>query len=239
MKLEKDHLIIHCSATPPSADIDSYDIDRYHRSLGWLKCGYNEVITRAGQRQNAKGGFPTRRIDEVPAHVGDCGRGWNSRSIGVCLVGGINAKGNPENNFTDAQWKALRSAVEDYSAMPGRAHILKQNIMGHRDLIKITGAPYKACPCFEVQKWLGINKEIFAGNSKSLARNEVESQDPSIPRAKLAQSHHVVKETDTMDSIAALHGVPKSLLEFLNKIEPGLPPPIGAVLRLHPFIGNE
>jgi len=33
--------------------------------------------------------------------------GYNSRSIGVCLVGGIDAQGKTQNNFTPAQFAAL------------------------------------------------------------------------------------------------------------------------------------
>ena len=43
-----DYIVIHCSATRPSQDIDAKEIDRWHRSRGWLKIGYHKVLKRDG-----------------------------------------------------------------------------------------------------------------------------------------------------------------------------------------------
>jgi N-acetylmuramoyl-L-alanine amidase len=240
-ELLKDHLIIHCAATPASANVDSRDIDRWHRSQGWLGCGYNEVITRSGERQNFKGGYPTRRLDEVPAHVGDCGRGWNQRSIGVCLVGGVNAKGMPENNFTDKQWRSLEDAVAEYAGEKFEK-IASKNIMGHRDLIKITGAPYKACPSFSVQEWLtGVKLEDRDDQrldpSSTLARNKDAPDQPGLPTPQLAQAYHLIKKGDTLGSISNLHGVPLRTLVSLNKLKNPNLIVVGQLLKLHPSAG--
>lgn len=154
MTLSHDHLIIHCSATRATDDVDAAWIDRLHKSFGWKGIGYNFVVTRSGAVQTG------RSLDRPGAHVGDCNVGayrhanWNSRSIGVCLAGGVGADGRtPEANYTDAQWSALAKLVAElWERAPriGRA----ANTMGHRDLIKLTGAPPKACPCFSVASWL-------------------------------------------------------------------------------------
>lgn len=144
-----DHIIIHCSATKATQDITATDIDRWHRERGWWGCGYHVVIPRDGRIQTYENGDRCRPLDRAGAHVGDCGPGWNSRALAVCMVGGINDKGKPENNFTEPQWKALGEVVltllERFPAI--------KTIGGHRDLIRKTKAPAKACPSFDVKTW--------------------------------------------------------------------------------------
>lgn len=146
---EIDHLIIHCSASPPSQDIGASDIDRWHRAKGWLGNGYHFVIRRNGLIESHATGSRCRPLDQAGAHVGDCGPGWNKRSIGVCLVGGVDEKNRAEDNFTPEQYASLKVLVEYLvRSYPGI------KVMGHRDLIKLTGAPPKDCPCFSVSDWL-------------------------------------------------------------------------------------
>ena len=144
-----DHLIIHCAATRPTQDIGAYDIDRWHRGFGWWGNGYHYVIRRNGKLESAALGDRCRPLTRSGAHVGDCGAGWNARSIGLCLVGGVDNNMQPENNFTEEQFKTLEEAV---------LTILEENpsitsIGGHRDLIKVTNASPKACPSFSVGDW--------------------------------------------------------------------------------------
>ena len=94
---ETEKIIIHCSATRPSQDIGSNDIDRWHREKGWLKIGYHLVITRDGTLELG------RDLDEVGAHA----YGHNANSVGVCMVGGIDEDGQPDDNFTSEQWNTL------------------------------------------------------------------------------------------------------------------------------------
>jgi N-acetyl-anhydromuramyl-L-alanine amidase AmpD len=146
---EIDHIIIHCSATSPDHDIGAVDIDRWHRAKGWWGCGYHYVIRRDGQIESQANGNRCRPLTKPGAHVGDCGPGWNKRSIGVCVVGGVNEENKPEDNFTDAQWKSLEEVVLTLLEEFPEVH----TIGGHRDLIAKTGASPKACPSFEVADW--------------------------------------------------------------------------------------
>lgn len=144
-----DHIIIHCSATAPNADIGAADIDRWHRKKGWWGNGYHYVIRRDGTIESEALGDRCRPLDQAGAHVGDCGPGWNKRSIGICLVGGVNEHGNPEDNFTVAQLESLKEHLEYLATgFPGAT------VMGHRDLIRMTGAPPKACPSYDVSEWM-------------------------------------------------------------------------------------
>lgn len=149
MNRDIDHIIIHCAATPPTSDIGAIDIDKWHRARGWFGCGYHYVIRRDGTLESEALGDRCRPLEKAGAHVGDCGPGWNKRSIGICMAGGVNAKGQPEDNFTEQQWLTLEELVGNLSRdFPGC------KVMGHRDLIKLTSAPPKACPCFDVKTWL-------------------------------------------------------------------------------------
>lgn len=130
-----DHIIIHCSATPPGMDIGVKEIDRWHRERGFLRIGYHFVIRRDGTVEKG------RDIDEVGAHA----RPWNGNSVGICLVGGV-AEGTklPEANYTPAQWTALETLLRHVRAFYPRA-----TIIGHRDVPGVS----KACPSFDVRAW--------------------------------------------------------------------------------------
>jgi N-acetyl-anhydromuramyl-L-alanine amidase AmpD len=138
-----DHLIVHCSASSATANIGAKEITEWHKARGWRTIGYHYVIRRNGKLELG------RPVEEVGAHVGDCGPGWNTRSVGVCLVGGVNEQGKPTNNFTDEQFDTLEWVLLFLlKKFPGSA------VMGHRDLIKLTKAPPKDCPSFDVTSYL-------------------------------------------------------------------------------------
>lgn len=130
-----DAIIVHCSATPPSMDVGVDEIARWHRRRGFLAIGYHRVIRRDGVVE------PGRPVDAIGAHA----RGWNRRSIGICLVGGVAEKtGAPSMNFTDAQLAALEREIAALVAEHPRAALL-----GHRDLPGVA----KDCPSFDVRAW--------------------------------------------------------------------------------------
>ena len=131
---ETDYIVIHCAATKPSMDIGVKDIDKWHRQRGWRKVGYHYVIKRDGEVEIG------RELDEVGAHA----KGFNSNSVGICLVGGLSEDGKPENNYTDEQWIALRETVNQLKLPYPEAEVL-----GHRDLPDVK----KACPSFDVREW--------------------------------------------------------------------------------------
>ncbi len=148
-----DHLIIHVTATGPNSDLDDHDINRMHLNRGFSGCGYSALIKRDGTWLDSDMGAVTRPIGKQGAHVGNCGAGWNGRSFGVSLVGGVDNQNRPEFNMTDAQMKTLEQGIKRFMALhpkgPGSI-----TVMGHRDLIKLTNAPKKkACPCFDAIPW--------------------------------------------------------------------------------------
>lgn len=129
-----DFLVVHCSATPASADIGVAEIRRWHRRRGWLDVGYHFVVRRDGTLETG------RPVWAAGAHA----RGVNRRSIGLCLVGGATASLAPENNFTVSQFDTLARLLRDLRRRYPRAEVL-----GHRDLPRAA----KACPSFDVRQW--------------------------------------------------------------------------------------
>ena len=142
-----DLLVVHCSATRPTQDIGVREITQWHRQRGFDTVGYHYVIRRNGDVETG------RPENAIGAHV----IGHNANSIGVCMVGGVDAAGKPANNFTAAQFVALRGLIDQLHKRYPEARIL-----GHRDLSPdrngdgiITPNEFiKACPSFDVAAWL-------------------------------------------------------------------------------------
>lgn len=123
-------IIVHCSANRAGSALRMADIDSYHRSLGWIGCGYHYVIPTDGAIE------PGRPDEMVGAHC----KNHNRHSIGVCYIGGLSKDGKPADTRTDAQRIALRTLLEQLHRRYPDALIV-----GHRDL-----DPQKVCPCFDV-----------------------------------------------------------------------------------------
>ncbi len=148
---DTDYIVVHCSATPPSADIGLKEITALHAGpkgtyvewngeqiecFGWEAEGYHHIIRRNGALES---GRPTLTIG---AHA----KGYNSKSVGICLVGGIQ-EGDiyaPDANFTKNQYATLERVVKQSKRLYHFAEVL-----GHRDLPGVK----KACPCFDVRAW--------------------------------------------------------------------------------------
>lgn len=133
-RMATKYLVVHCAATKPTMDIGLREIRQWHRERGWLDIGYHFVIRRDGTVETG------RPQGVVGAHV----EGHNSESLGVCMAGGINAQGKPENNFTEAQFESLRTLLDKL-----KVDYPSAKVVGHRDL-----DPRKACPSFDVASWL-------------------------------------------------------------------------------------
>lgn len=134
-RIRTDFIAVHCSATPPTMNVDENEIRAWHRAKGWNDIGYNVVIPRDGTIQVG------RPIDAAGAHVS----GYNSRAVGVCLVGGVDENQKPENNFTEKQLTALIATLRFL-----RLYAPGARIQGHRDFPNVA----KSCPSFDVREWL-------------------------------------------------------------------------------------
>lgn len=219
-----DHIIVHCLATPPHINGDAAWVDRVHREKGFVMCGYHGIVTREAEFQDADGGFRARPLGQAGAHVGDCGPGWNGRSLGIALAGGVDAKQKIVNNFTDRQMGVLEDVLyRIYSIHPTPESV---TLLGHRDLIKLTNAPPKACPCFDVQPWYENVGGYFnscrlpPGGMPSIVPEKGEA-NPFYSSPMAMPQYHVVAKGDTLSRISTLYGV--TLAEIM-RLNPGLVP---------------
>jgi N-acetyl-anhydromuramyl-L-alanine amidase AmpD len=121
-------------------DIGAKEISEWHKARGFNEIGYHFVIRRDGSRETG------RNINAIGAHV----VGYNHKSVGVCLVGGMDRKGKPENNFTKEQWATLLITLRELHEEFPRAVIV-----GHRDL-----DAGKACPSFSVSEYVDDKPEL-------------------------------------------------------------------------------
>ena len=140
-------IVIHCSATQGGQDIGLDEITAMHKRRGFDTIGYHELILLNGDIEFG------RHPDAVGAHV----KGQNYRSIGICLVGGVDAQGNAENNFTPEQFASLHATIQHKIKAYPRAVVV-----GHRDLSPDLNGDgiiqhdefIKECPCFSVYEFL-------------------------------------------------------------------------------------
>jgi N-acetyl-anhydromuramyl-L-alanine amidase AmpD len=129
-------IIIHCSATRPGQNFTVDDIREWHIAKGWDDVGYHYVIERNG----------TVRVGRKESVIGSHAYGYNRKSIGICLIGGVSEEGKPEANYTTYQYQALDAQIDD---LLGRYPFA--TVWGHRDLRGVT----KPCPCFDVRSFVG------------------------------------------------------------------------------------
>ena len=108
MKIE--YIIIHHTGgtdSNPLADTSSHTasmIDFYHKSKGWDGIGYNWFIEKDGRI--VKGRDETK----VGAHT----KGYNDKSIGVCLAGNFDLT-TPTKEQTESLKKLLNEKILQYN----------------------------------------------------------------------------------------------------------------------------
>ncbi len=126
------YIVVHCTATSPSTKVKN--IQRYwSENLGWKNPGYHYII-------EANGNIVTL-LSETKSSNGV--QGYNSTSVHICYIGGVDSKILPMDTRTEAQKAALLSSLE----------ILKKKyptavIWGHRDFPGVK----KSCPSFDAKK---------------------------------------------------------------------------------------
>ena len=74
-----DYIVVHGSGTVPTKKVNKRVLEKKHRQIGFLTIGYHYVIEVDGTIESG------RSIDEVGMHL----KGFNERSIGICMIGGI------------------------------------------------------------------------------------------------------------------------------------------------------
>jgi N-acetylmuramoyl-L-alanine amidase len=175
-----DLVVVHCSATPSGrwlggkqpwqigyrsapAVIDGWHFERgFHRRMSELarfnphlgSIGYHYVLDLDGTV------WTGRHLDEPGAHVA----GHNARSVGICLVGGMEPS---EAAYSLPQWQALAGLVTELGARFGA------KATGHRDLSPDANRDgvidrrdwLKTCPGFDVAAWLAGGLQPLKGRT--------------------------------------------------------------------------
>ena len=126
-------IVVHCSDTPPFADIGLKEIKRWHtdpppKGRGWKDCGYHRIIRRNGTSEIGRfeNGDSILEGKEIGAHVA----GHNSDSLAVCLVG--RGKYEPEQICT--LLRLLHRWITDHGLKPS-------DVYGHYELDAKKGCP--------------------------------------------------------------------------------------------------
>lgn len=126
-------IVVHEAQTPTGKYFDADDIEQWHKERGeWgpssithKYIGYHWVILLDGTIQSG------RHPNEIGCHA----KGYNSNSLGICLIG--------MGKYTQEQWNSLQRLLE---ALKGQYKDIK--IIGHNEVSS------KICPGFDVQKYL-------------------------------------------------------------------------------------
>ena len=166
-------IFVHCTAGPQTqtvAEIQKYWVN--HNK--WTNPGYHYIIKPDGEI------VPLQPEDKPSNGVA----GYNSTSINVCYIGGVDKQGRAVDNRTDAQKTALATILKDLHSRYPDAEIL-----GHRD---IWGSDpknwHKQCPCFNVKEWWNnvlaedeLAKPIEESEEVVLEEPVVESGETVVP----------------------------------------------------------
>lgn len=149
MKKELEYLVIHCTATPENREVKASEIRAWHtapppKGRGWKQVGYTDLIHLDGKVERLVANNEDGYVDA--AEITNGAAGYNSISRHVVYAGGVAKDGKTaKDTRTDAQKLALKKYVLDF-----RAKNPKVKIVGHCDLPNVN----KACPSFDVAKWL-------------------------------------------------------------------------------------
>ena len=143
------YLVIHCTATPEGRNVTAADIRRMHLSpapagRGWKQVGYTDMFHLDGKVERLVDNNEDANVDSWEITNG--AKGYNSISRHTVYVGGLDKNLKPKDTRTTTQKSAMERYVKDFHKKHPSVKII-----GHNEVAN------KACPCFDVQKWL---KEI-------------------------------------------------------------------------------
>lgn len=151
MRKELKYLVLHCTATPEGREVSSSEIRHWHtdpkpRGRGWKQVGYTDMIHLDGKVERLVNNNEDAWVD--PWEITNGAKGYNAVSRHVVYVGGVDANNRKKakDTRTAAQKEALKKYVLDFHKKFPRVKII-----GHYQVAN------KACPSFDVPKWL---KEI-------------------------------------------------------------------------------
>lgn len=132
---EIKRIFVHCTAG--SQKQTKQDLLREFKARGWKNPGYHYVV------------FPDGKVEQLLniEKPSNGVQGYNSTSINVAYVGGVDAKIRPIDNRTLAQKRSLDNLLTSL-----KMHYPNAHIMGHRDIWGKDSRKWKKqCPCFDAE----------------------------------------------------------------------------------------
>ena len=145
LKLEDvKYIVVHCTASREGQDLDVSDIDRMHKARGFSMVGYHYLIKLDGTVQEG------RPLDRRGAHV----KGYNSKSVGIAYVGGVDDNLKAKDTRTELQIASMVMLLQDL-----KKKFPKAEVLGHRDLSPDKDGDgiierhewLKNCPSFDIR----------------------------------------------------------------------------------------
>lgn len=143
---EIKRIFVHCTAGSQKTTLKQ--LENEFKAKGWKSPGYHYVV------------FPDGKVEQMldESKVSNGVKGYNSTSINVAYVGGVDSKLKPIDNRTEAQKISLIQILKHLKSRYPDA-----KIMGHRDVWgKDPKKWQKWCPCFDAEeeyKEIGVLKE--------------------------------------------------------------------------------
>ncbi|MDE7180894.1 MAG: N-acetylmuramoyl-L-alanine amidase [Muribaculaceae bacterium] len=151
-----DEIIIHCSATKEGKEVSSDSIGRSHKARKFSSyvaggktryIGYHYLVHLDG------------RVEECRpnAKMGCHASGHNARSIGICYIGGLDARDINGTMIKDTRTTEQKGALIKLIKELKRKYPTIKRVIGHRDTspdLNGNGViePFefiKGCPCFD------------------------------------------------------------------------------------------
>ncbi len=126
------YIAVHCTATSQTTAISSIK-NYWEKNLGWKMPGYHFIVKPDGEI------VQLLDISKVSNGV----KGFNSETINISYIGGVDSNNKPLDNRTEAQKKFLLQKLKELKKLFPNA-----KIQGHRDFPKVA----KACPSFDAKK---------------------------------------------------------------------------------------
>lgn len=126
---EINEIIVHCSATPEGKDYSVDTIKKWHLQRGFNDIGYHYIIYRDGSIHKG------RKEEIIGAHC----TGHNTKSIGICYIGGMDsANKKPKDTRTAEQKSAIINLLKQLKVKYPKAKIYSHSAFAA-----------KACPSFD------------------------------------------------------------------------------------------
>lgn len=131
---EITHIAIHCTATSQDTTLQNI-LNFWQKVKLWKNPGYHTVF------------LPNGEIEELLSFklISNGVIGYNSSTINLAYIGGVDENNKPIDNRTEAQKRVMKHYIKSLQLM-----FPKAIIQGHRDFQDVN----KACPSFDVSEWL-------------------------------------------------------------------------------------